>query len=436
MSNVSKSLFTIACLLCSAVLHAKSLYVDQNSSFIGPDCTKRNPCGSIIDALGVAANNDKIIVYPGWYSGSLSITQDRLKLESVTGARHTFIASDDASIIEVSGNGVTIGRSGKGFGIWKEDEDSVTNDTVGVSVTADKVKIEGNRIWLIDFVYGNGGSGAAIEVNGNQAIIKKNWIEASMEGIVISGDGRAKHQITENEMYRMQGDCIRVESNGGGKAKITKNSMSACRVVEGASRDGDSHGILVNFFGTTGKATIADNTVERTPIGFSVSGGAHLLQRNQHTIGRTAFILNDGDKPQIKDSATAFVEQAVYMNQNVTNATVSGNYLYANEILFHDRPDTSSLRSFTKNEVFRRTSGPGAQCAIAAASSDYSAEPINFSRNHWGAFAPALGSAAPDLAGDAACAATNAQTAEAAGDITFNGVFTTPPVKYKDRTPF
>ena len=425
----------LLCLAAASAVPAKTLYVDWNSSFIdNSQCTKNNPCDSIGAALVQATKGSKIIVYPGWYSEQVVIDKENIKLESLAGPRNTFIANDAAAIISVTGENAVIGKKGKGFGIWRDTE-SAENSTVAIHSTANKIRIEGNHLWPFDFTYGSSQSGAIIELVGtDKATITGNWFEAAKNGIVITSDEKASHLIQENEMYRMQGDCIRMTLNGGGSAKIRKNNLNSCRVQEGQNRMGDSHGILVDFLGVTGKATITDNVVQRTPIGYSVSGGNHVLQRNQHTSGRTGYIFNDADKPQLRDSLTQFMEQAVFLNENVTNATINNNYFHANEVLVHERMGTSSLKSFANNEIAQRSSGPGYLCAIATGGDSYP-DGIVFKKNHWGGFAPALGSAAPDFPGEPDCSGTNAQTAFNNGQLQFDPIFKTAKFKYKDKSP-
>jgi hypothetical protein len=113
--------------------------------------------------------------------------------------------------------------------------------------------------------------------------------------------------------------------------------------------------------------------------------------------------------------------------------TISGNHFTANEILFHGRQDTSSIKSFSNNEIRRRTSGPGELCAINTSDFDYSADNIEFQKNHWGAFSTLFGDPRP--LGDPACAGTQSEIAFNNGEITFNAIFETARFKYKDRSP-
>lgn len=429
------SVVYLSFLLMAPVAHSATLYVNQAARTTGMDCVKKEPCATIEDAMNAATKGSRVIVYPGWYQENVLISEDNIKLESLTGPRNTFIAYDGADIINVTGENAAIGKKGKGFGIWADPESS-TNSTIGVFFSSEKIKIEGNHFWGIDFDYATDHASFAIQgSNANKATIKGNWMEGWLGGINWFSNGKAKNLIQENEMYRMQGDCIFVDHFGGGSTKIVKNNLNACRDVEGGSRSGSASGITVNFFGTPGKATVADNVVQRTPVGYVLNGGVAVFQRNQHVIGRETFLLSNTDKSQVKDNLTQFVEQAVLLANDVTNATVSGNFFNTNQILTHDRPDTSSIKAFTKNEIVRRASGPGELCAIYALSNDYSADPIELAGNHWGGF-DGDGDGEPNLSTDPACTGSTQDMAYQAGTILFPKPATTNVVpKFKDRSP-
>lgn len=427
------------CLLAANSASAKTLYVDGQTQNSGAECTKAAPCLTMQEAITLAERNDRIVVGPGYYSeGTLMLDEDGIKLESVAGSKATFLVSDGPELINATGNKIVIGKKGKGFSLWREDE-SAENGTVMIRGTGDKIKIEGNSFWPFDYTYGSNQSGPIIELTGTDAAtIRHNYLGAGKAGINIVSDGRANHIIDSNRLEDMQGSCIDLTLDAGGNAKIRKNFMTACREVQSDSRAGNSAGIRVATSMGGGKATIQDNSVTRTPIGFYVVGAPHLVQRNVHTFGREHVIVEAADKVQIKDNLGQFISYGYTLDADVTNATISGNRLNSNQPLVHIRELESSLKSFTNNQLVRRTSssfGPGPLCPVSLGGDNYP-DGIVLKKNSWGGFAEGMGNDSPNLDTYADCDATNAEIAYNNFSITFDGVSKNASVKVKDKSPF
>lgn len=282
---------------------AKTIYVEQwgDDSFPGGCGSKLHPCRNISTAQVQSMNNDRIVVGPGVYSGSLYINRSGLKLES-TGGRFATVIDASASAIPTLHIGVPnvrVGKKGKGFTVRGADVTTIYPLNAGLRAipAATRLRVEGNQ-----FTANHNG----ITLLAENALIRGNIIkDNALNGIYCSACDQAV--IAENRLF---GNYRGLDILSTDRISILKNHIH-------------DDGFTMRLDGNTRTAKIQDNVSEDNGGGgFAVSNFDGLDMR-----GNIAAILNTS----IDNGAGIFIEQQLTSPfNNAKHATVKHNLSLGN----------------------------------------------------------------------------------------------------------
>ena len=280
---------------------AKTWHVGKHGAN-DPGCgSKTSPCLSINHVLGLAGNNDRIIVGPGKYVENLDITIEGLKLESTAGRWGTIIEASSGSdhVIYIAASKVQIGKKGKGFTLQGANASPVAGIWVDPDVVRERLKIEGNRVTenyygiIIQNFTGAGATPEEIAAYPSKPQVRHNYVVGNTTGYGIFCYGCGGGQILDN----------RIENNGpssgnplyvdyGNKTTIYRNVVS---------NNGGSYSQLGGY---VRQARVKDNVFDK-----------------DNTIG---FVVLNGDGVQVQSnilaqSGTGGPSIGLYLNQSTNN---------------------------------------------------------------------------------------------------------------------
>ncbi len=263
--------------LDSGAAQGKTLYVEKWGDDAS-DCSRREPCFTIGEAIDKARRNDRIVVGPGQYPENLQILSnddgdplDGLKLESSAGRFATSIEPQAAAtaVVNIGQPRVGIGRKGRGFSIEK------TMGQYGIwipSVSSAGIRIEGNRL---------SGHPTGMLVKGDRLQVRDNVVESTTD-----------YSIRCNNCTRalIQGNHVSSENDFGGISLEFSQSVTVQynRVLYGGGIwiDDASSGIKVkdnvsayNPGGPGIRTQVADGFIAQGNIAtFNEGSGVHANQ--------------------------------------------------------------------------------------------------------------------------------------------------------------
>lgn len=284
--------------------------VDGDNSGEG---TQGDPWETIQHAVDQADDGDTIMVEAGTYSGGISISSDRLTLQSVSGAGATTI-SGGTNGIELTGNGLTV----EGFTIESND--------CGIDIPnpqSEDVTLSSNSIR--DFTE----EGIYFEDNiaGCSVTIQSNTVDGGTYGIDIIGDAGQNDQpvtlrIVDNTVTGSSSTGIYFDDLYTGSVEISGNSLTDCH-YSGIYIDETGHdGIEISF-------KIHDNTIALSE-GTSGTYGIYIYSPERTTWVTENTITGDYDYGIYADYVGYYGHDPalIYVEDNVVTGASSGIYLY------------------------------------------------------------------------------------------------------------
>jgi len=365
-----------ALLLASTAGSAKTFYVetygdDENN------CSKSAPCADIQYVLDTfAGNNDRIVVGPGTYSGSLVIDHVGIKLTSVAGAPATVIEADGTDGILVNGDKSVIGQRRQGF--------TITGDfggADGIHVNADKVRIEGNILIGPDTDI-LAETDDAIQSDGLNTTIRYNRLMNFAVGIYSNRpDDATKLIISDNYLNDILLNCIDLRSGALNKNQVKNNTLSNCE-----------YGIdIANKLGAKSGDIYSGNIILNTAfIAVSVDSGNPVVTNNMIRIAEDGLFAGRSDGAVFRNNMVSDISRWGFRyDPDTFNTTFSANTIVnAGAGIFI--PDGSPpLKQFSKNNILDY------DCPIDFGGTVTGT--IKMSKNFWGE----LGDSMPDLTCDA-----------------------------------
>ena len=448
--------------LSGQAAYAATLYVDN---YFGDDtdndrCRKTTPCFSIQHAINMGGRSARILVNPGYYNESLTISEDNVKIYSTAGPTVTSIAGVDSAndydnIITVTGKNFVLGAKGKGFNISGGVDDSTPPigpngyTFVALSLNGENPKIEGNMIAAYDYPDFNNTDSAIWLNTAQKATVRYNQIIGWKFGIDrIDTSTRSTITISDNEISDIGSNCIYINSGPRSADKITRNKIFNCvndRIVDGYT----AAAVQLEYPepGTTSRPKVTDNQITDNLRGIVVGSNVRpLIQQNSliNTFQDEDFPLYSGEgivfygntQPTVKDNVFQntyiAMETGDYNGENVSNAVVTGNNVLDAETIFYiSQDDTSPFKQVRKNNFGNVI---GDECVIHLSDDDYSGGPIQFKQNYWGLFSNSgVSGNEPDLSSPE-CAGTNTETVAGNGQLTFDKPTDKPfSIRFKDK---
>ncbi len=449
--KVSQSLGLTAFLFATCLpAHGGTMYVDtifgdDTDTILGgggtgdnTTCKKTTPCQTIQHTIDQGGANTRIILAPGPYIGALTITEEKVSIESVAGAMSTQILGDDesaAAIILVTANKFTLGKKGKGVTVGRDFASmDPTNNQDGVHVTGDQAKIEGNIFQGDDFDFSSDLTGNPVEILGEKPTIRFNEASSWEYGIKVDSDGAASKSIVSDNYITGIGDtCLEITGDLKSSDKVTGNRIDFCSADFDEPRDGMQ--LIYPPSEVNSKPKVQKNLIQGVRNGISVANAVANISGNlvrwaskdtsALDMDGSAFVLLGNDKSKVTNNFTDGTENTIYFDDMTTDSTVTGNtmiFSFNGPVI--DSATTSPIKTFSKNniDVF--------ECPVVTGGTDYTAGPIEMKQNFWYGYADTAGDNSPFLFGGAQCA--DADTAKTGGTLTFSKSADKPnPVKFK-----
>ena len=375
-----KALPVLLCMvagLTSGEAWSRTFYVEIFGD-INVECSRARPCDSISYAISLAGSNDRVLVGPGLYSGSVVLMEPGVKLISIAGSRATSVFTSPGMMavdVDFMADRAVIGQRGKGFSFV-----GAFNGTDGIRVAAKRVKVEGNSI------LGNAAGGSAITVTGSGTAIRNNQVNGFGIGIHFpSGMEKSKHLVSDNHIAQTSSHCIQLSSGQRSNNRVRDNVLDSC----------GGWGIDVI---TTADNAISGDVIQNNAIDFAVTGGINVaggnprVQRNfVNTLGTDGIAVNETSSARIQDNLVDYSINALALGAANEKLAVTGNTVVSASHGVQLDANAIVPSSFSRNNFYDI-----AICALEFANATVQGEMV-LSRNFWGDTQSPL----PDLSCDA-----------------------------------
>ena len=424
----------------AATFHVQKYGDDLNT------CGQNDPCLTIQNAINQTAVGDRVLVGPGIYQENLLITQNDIRVVSLSGADATVIeaVNDTVPTIDITADNVVLGRQEKGFTILQENAFAGSN----INIIGNNSTVVGNSLTLTESSTTTLASRYIVNISGSGSTLRHNQIllnNIEEFGIGMSPDGfpsslsdGVEHVVTNNYIR-----CTATSYGGGIGLFIFNGENSNTRVVNNRFENcgnlptttsvfdpftpsisilnlkNDFSGLSINS-GDVYRENVFINT--NSAIGLFGGNPSVIdnLMQNDNPQGIGVFLVNTSEA-RVRGNLIVNTDIAINLTTDISTTTPNQNDIVRNTIFDSNTAvDISNAGTTHDDAIDRFALNNIINSACPLVLGQVLATTVNLNNNYWG------NTTGPDFSCD-----SNAQTSFVGGSLTTNPALIANPIEYQ-----